>query len=193
MTIFALDLGTSTGWALTDGVTVESGVQTFDVKRGESPGMRYVRFNAWLSDTAIIPDLIVYEQTHQRGGAATEVAAGLATRVQEYCAREKCEHTAVHTATLKKWATGSGRGGKTAMIAAACNLGSRGPVFQRAADDFMKRYNDWCDKVKPNTAQVEKSPFADEADALCLLAYAQEELVGEVPGCRVKMEEANSV
>jgi hypothetical protein len=54
------------------------------------------------------PSLIVYEQTHNRGGAATEVAAGFTTRVQEFAARHGIEHAAVHSATLKKFATGRG-------------------------------------------------------------------------------------
>src|SRR5437016_860972 len=86
--ILALDLGTRTGYAIRENGRVESGVQVFDVKRGESPGMRYLRFNRWLDDVCragldavfgrdgLAVGLIVYEQTHHRGGAATEVAAG---------------------------------------------------------------------------------------------------------------------
>jgi hypothetical protein len=33
--ILAVDLGTRTGWALWDGARTESGVQVFDLKRGE--------------------------------------------------------------------------------------------------------------------------------------------------------------
>jgi hypothetical protein len=90
--ILALDLGTKTGWALHDNIVSVSGVQTFDLKRGESPGMRYVRFTRWLGDMCVTkaeaspdlrcyqvrykPDLIVYEQTHQRGGAAPALITG---------------------------------------------------------------------------------------------------------------------
>lgn len=155
MTILALDLGTKTGWALTDyrgGVRAdraESGVQTFDVKRGESPGMRYVRFTRWLPVMGLHCSLLVYEQTHQRGGAATEVAAGFATRVQEFCARENIEHTAVHSGTLKKFATGKGNAGKREMWAAAREK--------------------WPDR-----------DFIDdnEIDALWILEYARVEIVG---------------
>jgi hypothetical protein len=123
--VLALDLGTATGWALWDGARLESGVQVFDVKRGESPGMRYLRFNRWLNDFTWDPrfsddrlriGLIVYEQTHNRGGAATEVAAGFATRVQEFCARVQIDHQAIHSATLKKFCTGKGNADKAAML-----------------------------------------------------------------------------
>lgn len=117
MNVLALDLGTRTGWAVRLGTRRESGVQTFDVKRGESPGMRYVRFRKWLDDMdAFGPlDLIVYEQFHHRGGPPTEVAAGFATRVLEHCAMRNVQHAVVHTMTLKKWTTGRGNADKAAM------------------------------------------------------------------------------
>jgi crossover junction endodeoxyribonuclease RuvC len=147
--ILALDCGTTTGWALGDGVRIESGVQVFAVGRGESPGMRYLRFNRWLEEMAgelcrAPVNLLVYEQTHQRGGAATEVAAGFATRVQEFAARWKIEHIAIHSATLKKFATGKGNATKPAMLAAV-----RLRWHHAVTDD-------------------------NEADALALLYYAQE-------------------
>ncbi|MGA2260608.1 MAG: hypothetical protein ABSH28_04130 [Acidobacteriota bacterium] len=97
MRVLALDPGTRTGWALAESGHTGSGVQVFDVKRGESPGIRYLRFNRWLEDLAgeaSKADLIVYEQPHHRGGAATEVAAGFSTRAQEFCARHGIEHSA---------------------------------------------------------------------------------------------------
>lgn len=122
MKVLALDLGTHTGWALAENGGLESGVQVFDVKRGESPGMRYLRFNRWLEEMAGAdpkPDVVVFEQAHHRGGAATEVAAGFSTRVLEFCARHGIEHASVHTATLKKFATGKGNADKTLMVEAA--------------------------------------------------------------------------
>ena len=95
--------------------------------------------------------LIVYEQTHQRGGAATEVAAGFATRVQEFCAQYDIEHAAVHSATLKKYVTGSGRGDKAAVMQAV-------------------RLRGWADHVREVLDD-------NHADALALLHYALKELV----------------
>ena len=53
--ILALDLATKTGWATCVGSVVESGVQAFSVKRGESRGMRYYRFMRWLEEMALVP------------------------------------------------------------------------------------------------------------------------------------------
>ena len=155
MNVLALDLATRSGWALLDCGRVESGVETFDVKRGESPGMRYVRFNRWLQDV-VCPGsaeprvgLIVFEQAHQRGGAATEVAAGFTTRVLEFCARASIEHAAVHSARLKKWTTGRGNADKAAMLETVARR------WRRVDTD-------------------------DEADAVALLHYALAELVPAV-------------
>ena len=120
LTVIALDLGTHTGWALHEHGRITSGVQVFDVKRGESPGMRYLRLDRWLDEVAGAGlALLVYEQPHMRGGHATEVLAGFATRVQAWCAQHGVEHQAVHTATLKKWTTGRGNADKAAMLAEA--------------------------------------------------------------------------
>ena len=118
----ALDLGTHTGWAAERDGQIESGVHVLDVKRGESPGMRYLRLDAWLTElTGLLGGvrLVAYEQAHHRGGAATEVGVGLMTRVQAWCALHGVEHVGVHTATIKKAMTGKGNANKAAMQAAA--------------------------------------------------------------------------
>lgn len=155
MNILALDLATRTGWALRERGRTESGAESFEVKRGESPGMRYLKFNAWLDEVALIHgrdetkrvELIVYEQPFvMRSGAAAEISLGLATRVQEFCARHGIEHAAVNGSTLKKWTTGRGNADKVAMLEAVARR------WRRVDDD-------------------------NEADAVALLYYALEELV----------------
>lgn len=132
--VLALDLATATGWAMIDREgRLASGVQKFELKRGESKGMRFLRFRKWLremlelgqlgkeySDTE--PGLIAYEQAHHRGGAATELAVGLVTDVLAEAAGAGLEHMPIHTGALKKWATGKGNAGKPAMIAKAEEL-----------------------------------------------------------------------
>ncbi len=50
-TILALDLGTTTGWALrTRDGAVTSGTQSFRPQRFEGGGMRFLRFKRWLVD-----------------------------------------------------------------------------------------------------------------------------------------------
>lgn len=147
----ALDLGTSTGWAYRTPTRFHHGTQRFEVKRGESPGMRYVRFNRWIRDMGATADeqfveLVAYEMPHNRGGAATEISNGFSTRVQEFCAEIGCEHVSVHSATLKKWTTGKGNADKRDMVAAVNAK--------------------WC--------AVETD---DEADAVALLHYVEANIV----------------
>ncbi len=167
MNILALDLGTKTGWASytryptsghsTAGNTMSvtysqvfHGVQDFSLKRGESSGMRYIRFQAWLQQmfNSVRYDLVVYEMPHLRGGAAAEVLTGFSTVVQMLCSAQSVQYSSVHSATLKKFATGTGRADKAVMIQQANSFRGYSGVIK---DD-------------------------NEADAVCLLEYARKEL-----------------
>ncbi len=118
MNMLALDLATKTGWAHTDGF---SGVQAFTPRRGDSPGMRWLEFRAWLNrvlDTAP-SDVIVYEQAHHRGGAPTHVAHALIGIVEEVAAQRNIDITNRNTSAIKKHATGKGNANKKEMVEAA--------------------------------------------------------------------------
>jgi hypothetical protein len=124
--IVGYDPGTLCGWASWDGSRLESGVQDFSLKRGESPGMRWLRVNQWLDDLAGLLGpiaLIAWEQSFQKSGYAKEIMDGFVTRFQEQAAKIGAATTSVHTNTLKKYATGSGRADKTAMMTAARDRG----------------------------------------------------------------------
>lgn len=122
MKVLSLDLATRTGWA-SNANGRRSGTVEFQLKRGESPGMRFLRCRAWLSEMLELvgghADVIVYEQAHHRGGAATAVCVGLVTEVQAFAAEHDIELMPVHTGSLKKWATGKGNASKEDMTAAA--------------------------------------------------------------------------
>lgn len=134
MNILALDTATKTGWATN--INRQSGVQTFDVRRGESPGMRFLRCRGWLNEMIMLlgsVDLIVYEQAHHRGGAATACCVGLVSTVQTFAAEHGIELMVVHTGELKRWSTGKGNAGKPQMIEAARQRGWS-PVDDNEAD-----------------------------------------------------------
>jgi len=139
MIVLGLDTATKTGWCFYDTdsrAVIESGVQDFTKKRGESNGLMFLRFRKWL-DTLIKvfpPDLVGYEQAHHRGGASTEMGVGLTTRIQEICAKHKIEPAPVHTTTLKKFATGKGNASKDEMVAAATKILMREPIDDNEAD-----------------------------------------------------------
>jgi hypothetical protein len=149
--VLALDMATTTGWALREGGATTHGVQLFELKRGESPGMRYIRFRRWLEEIGARADIIVYENTvHSPGAIAREIATGFATRVHEYCATRDIDYTGVWPSTLKKWTTGKGNAKKPDMLAAAIRRGWVEPAAD--LDD-------------------------NEVDAIALLHHALEEIV----------------
>ena len=88
--------------------------------------MRYIHLRRKLEEVlAAYPDLklVIYEMSHHRGAAATEYALGCATHLQSWCAERGLQYTTVHSATLKKWATGKGNAKKPDMMAAATKRG----------------------------------------------------------------------
>lgn len=121
MKILGIDSATKTGWAICDGGEITaSGVKDFTKKRGESNGILYLKFRKWLREMILEHDIdaVCYEQAHHRGGAATALCVNLAGRIEEVSEDLNKHYESVHSATLKKFATGHGKATKEAMIAA---------------------------------------------------------------------------
>lgn len=140
MNILALDCATKTGWSIwQNGILIESGVQDFSKKRGETNGILFLRFRHWLKDiTAHQPiQVITYERAHFRGGAATEICVGLQTRAQEMAAEIKADCYPVATLGLKKFATGRGNADKQDMIRVAWKILKRQPIDDNEADAVL--------------------------------------------------------
>jgi len=118
MVVLAIDPGTHCGWAALSGGNITGGCEDFTLKRGESPGLKFIRFTNWFVSllNKFRPDLVVYEQAHFRGGYATELLVGFTTRIVEFCTARGIEYAAVHSGTLKKWAVGDGRADKRSMM-----------------------------------------------------------------------------
>lgn len=123
--ILAIDSGTQTGWASNSAGKVISGTQDFSLKRGESSGMRFLMFRKWLDNMIKTTnvELIIYERAHHRGGSPTEVGVGLTTLIQTACSEHDIEYVALHSATLKKFATGKGNACKEDMMVEAVKKG----------------------------------------------------------------------
>jgi hypothetical protein len=147
--LVGFDVGTATGWALCEaGKIVESGVQRFDLARGESPGMRFLRFRRFVDElllpafgglplTGNVPQVVAFERAaFSRGGYAIELHNGFTTRLQEWAAAHGAESLPVNPGTLKKWATGSGRGDKGAMVRRASGIVGRS-VGEDEADAIL--------------------------------------------------------
>jgi len=116
--ILALDLASKTGYAHSGG---PSGVWTFTGSRGEK--LLSLR-NVLIATLKANPTTaLVVEAPHHRGGPATMLLVGMAVVAEMTACEAQIEFSMVHTSTLKKHATGSGRASKEDMIKAARKLG----------------------------------------------------------------------
>lgn len=151
--ILALDLGTRTGWALRwDQDHVASGVEDFSLhRRREGLGPRVVRFRTWLKGILRLaqPTLVVYEQPVVASAWHHRSVAHNLEGVLLAEIEGKRDHVAPLSAQVRKHATGRGNPTRAELIAAV-----------------QARWN-----------RAVRDP--DEADALCLLAWALD-LGGEV-------------
>ena len=122
-TILALDLGTTTGWALaqTD-AQITSGSQSFKPQRFEGGGMRFLRFKRWLTDIKqCSPDisLIVFEEVRRHAGVdAAHAYGGFMGQLTAWCEHHQIPYEGVPVGTIKKHATGKGNASKEQMIQA---------------------------------------------------------------------------
>ena len=145
--VLALDLGTTTGWALccADGAIV-SGAQSFKPARFEGGGMRYLRFRSWLAEVQAGAGgigTVYFEEVRRHAGVeAAHAYCGFLATLTAWCEHNAIPYSGVPVGTIKKHATGKGNADKAAMVAAMRALG-----FEPADDN--------------------------EADALALLRFAR--------------------
>lgn len=157
MNVLALDLATRTGWALMEDDRLESGVETFDVKPGESPGIRYAHFERWLEDMGARAELVAYEQVSPSGsgGAASrEIPYGFVTRVQGYCARRGIDHATAFPSAAKKFASSRGNAGKAEVLEAVARRWRRSHDDREA--DALALLHHALDAILPAVAAAAK-------------------------------------
>ena len=136
--ILALDLGTTTGWALRahDGL-ITSGTVSFRPSRYDGGGMRYVRFRAWLdqlaADAGPIGAIHFEEVRRHVGTDAAHVFGGLLATLTAWAETAGVPYQGVPVGTIKRFATGKGNADKAAMIAAVRARGFD-PVDDNEAD-----------------------------------------------------------
>ncbi|KAF7599445.1 MAG: hypothetical protein CGU29_07515 [Candidatus Dactylopiibacterium carminicum] len=155
-TILALDLGTTTGWALrgSDG-HISSGSESFRPQRFEGGGMRFLRFKHWLTELKAATsgiDALHFEEVRRHVSTdAAHAYGGFLATLTAWCEHHQIPYQGVPVGTIKKHATGKGNAGKDEVIASVTARG------HAPSDD-------------------------NEADALALLhwAIAQHDLAQEV-------------
>ena len=124
--VLALDLGTTTGWALRapEG-RIAHGFVSFKCQRFEGGGMRYLRFRRWLTDMKATvasphgPGSVYFEEVRRHLGVdAAHVYGGLLATLTAWCEHHQLPYQGVPVGTIKRHATGKGNAGKADVIAA---------------------------------------------------------------------------
>ena len=122
--ILALDLGTTTGWAMRghDG-QITSGTASFRPRRFDGGGMRYLKFVNWLTELDQLAGPIAtiwFEEVRRHAGTdAAHVFGGLLATLTSWAELRGIPYGGVPVGTIKKFATGKGNANKAAMIDAA--------------------------------------------------------------------------
>ena len=121
--MLALDLGTSTGWALQTGDDfISSGTVSFKHTRFDGGGMRFLRFRRWLEQLDIDAgpiEAIHFEEVRRHIGTdAAHVYGGLLATLTSWCEGHGIPYQGAPVGTIKRFATGKGNADKAAMIAA---------------------------------------------------------------------------
>ncbi len=123
MITIALDLGTTTGWAILLDGEIISGHESFKPKRFQGGGMRFVKFRNFLA--ALVEDLpdtprLYFEEVRRHLGVdAAHAYGGYMAVLTAYCDECDIPYQGVPVGTIKKHATGKGNANKAKMIEAA--------------------------------------------------------------------------
>jgi hypothetical protein len=126
--VLALDLGTTTGWAmrLADG-TIVSGTMQFRPSRYEGGGMRYLRFRSWLDhllNSARGIGSVCFEEVRRHAGTdAAHLYGGFLAHLSAWCELNHIPYQGVPVGTIKRHATGKGNAGKDTVIVAMRSKG----------------------------------------------------------------------
>ena len=127
--ILALDLGTTTGWALlgTNDI-ISSGSVSFRPGRFDGGGMRFLRFSNWLSELdrmggELLKSIWFEEVRRHAGTDAAHVYGGFMGTLTAWAERHGVPYEGVPVGTIKKHVTGKGNANKAAVMAAVQALG----------------------------------------------------------------------
>ena len=123
LTILAIDLGTTTGWAVrARDHQIAHGFVSFKPQRFEGGGMRFLRFKRWLSEIHTMTNdihAVYFEEVRRHAGVdAAHVYGGLMATLTSWCEHRNIPYQGVPVGTIKKHATGKGNAGKDEVIAA---------------------------------------------------------------------------
>ena len=119
----ALDLGTTTGWALRTAYgAILSGTVSFRPSRYDGGGMRYLRFRNWLdeiSERAGDLSAVYFEEVRRHVGTdAAHLYGGFLATLTTWCETRAVPYQGVPVGTIKRHIAAKGNADKEAVIAA---------------------------------------------------------------------------
>ena len=119
--ILALDIATNTGWK----TSTASGVWNLKPTRGETEGMRVVRFKAKVKELIDLEGitLVSYERPAGMHKSSIMVASEMVGVLKELCFEKGVNLSCYSASQIKAFATGKGNANKESMIRAAVSLG----------------------------------------------------------------------
>lgn len=153
MAILALDLGTTTGWAIKlQHGPISSGTLSLKPSRFQGGGMRFLRFHHWLDELARyetrISAIYFEEVRRHRGVDAAHVYGGLMATLTAWAEREGIPYSGVPVGTIKAHATGKGNANKESVIEAMQARGHQ-PADDNEADALALLH--WAIETKGGT------------------------------------------
>mgnify|MGYP000848415379 FL=1 len=119
--ILALDIATKTGWR----TKTSSGVWDLKPNRGESEGMRVVRFKSKVKELILLENinLVAYERPAGMHKSSIMVASEMVGVLKDLCIEMNVELSCYSASEIKKFATGKGNASKQLMIDDAIKKG----------------------------------------------------------------------
>lgn len=141
MRLLALDLGTQTGWCMSNinphgKRQQQSGSESFKPRSAEGAGMRYLKFTRFLDELGRGGfDWIAFEEVKQRPAsvAAGHVYGGFLATLMTWCEANSVPYEPIPAGTIKKHWTGKGNSGKDLMLKSARERGFK-PADDNEAD-----------------------------------------------------------
>lgn len=124
--LLALDLGTTTGWALQhEGGQIISGTVNLKPGRYDGGGMRYLRFRHWLDEMSHIGHCtVLFEEVRRHVGTdAAHVYGGFLATLSSWCEEEGWPYQGIPVGTIKRAATGRGNATKEQVLSAVRSRG----------------------------------------------------------------------
>ena len=136
--ILALDLGTQTGWSMSQNGIITSGSKSFATNNLAGRGVRFMNFRNWLLDCFASSDIdfVAFEQVKRHIGTyAAHVYGGFLAQLTSVCEEKHIPYKGYGVKTIKKFITGSGNASKQDVINAVETKGYK-PIDDNESDSI---------------------------------------------------------